>query len=83
VPHPSEPVVQIRIQTVNKEEGPTAIDTLKQACQTLSDHCDVVLEKLEEILPEVKEDRQKIERLLIEDAERDRADEEMEEDGDD
>lgn len=78
VPHPSEPVVQIRVQTVAPkgrpiEEAPTALDALKRACQTLSDQCDIVLEQLEEIMPEVKEDRLKIERLLIQDAERDRA----------
>ena len=78
VPHPSEPVVQIRVQTVappgrpagEAAAAPTALDTLKQACQTLSEQCDIVLEKLEQLLPEVKEDREKIERFLAEDAQR-------------
>jgi DNA-directed RNA polymerase I and III subunit RPAC2 len=72
VPHPSEAVVQIRVQTVpppgrSIEEAPTALETLKVACQTLSDQCDFVLEQLEEILPEAREDRLNIEKLLLED----------------
>ena len=72
VPHPSEPIVQIRIQTVPPRAGqpvseaPTALETLKVACQTLSDQCDIVMEQLEEILPEVQEDRLEMERFLLE-----------------
>ena len=85
VPHPSEPVVQIRVQTVPPkgrpiEEAPTALETLKVACQTLMDQCDIVMQQLEEKLPEVQKDRQKIEQLLVDDAERAQEEEEMEED---
>lgn len=71
VPHPSEPIVQIRIQTVAPRgrpitEAPTALETLKVACQTLSDQCDIVMEQLEELLPEVQEDRLEMERFLLE-----------------
>ena len=78
VPHPSEPVVQIRVQTVppiqatgggSSEQpavAPTAAETLKVACQTLSDQCDIVLERLEELLPEAQEDRIRMEKILLE-----------------
>ena len=70
VPHPAEPVVQIRVQTVaatKGQEAPTAAETLKEACQTLHSQCDIVLEKLEEMLPEVREDRIRMEKILLED----------------
>ena len=82
VPHPSEPVVQIRVQTVAPPGGatpPTAMHTLKVACQTLSEQCDVVLEQLEELLPEIAEDKAKLERFILEDAERAQEEEEDEE----
>jgi DNA-directed RNA polymerases I and III subunit RPAC2 len=63
VPHPSEPIVQIRVQT---SDGSTAASTLKQSCETLVSQCDVALEKLEDILPEVREDRIRMEALLME-----------------
>jgi DNA-directed RNA polymerases I and III subunit RPAC2 len=79
VPHPSEPVVQIRVQTIAApskrnnsaadaaaEPPPTAIETLKLACQTLNDQCDIVLEKLEDLFPEVTEDRIRMEKILLE-----------------
>ena len=71
VPHPSEPVVQIRVQTVAppgapSSEAPTALDTLQKACQTLSAKCDIVMHKSEGILPEVQEDRQHLERFVAE-----------------
>jgi DNA-directed RNA polymerase I and III subunit RPAC2 len=69
VPHPAEPVVQIRVQTVAPRPGqdaPTAADTLKEACQTLHTQCDIVLAKLEEVLPEVRDDRIRMEKLLLE-----------------
>jgi DNA-directed RNA polymerases I and III subunit RPAC2 len=62
VPHPAEPVVQIRIQTSNK----TALEALKTSCQTLMDQCNVVLEKLEDIMPHVRDDRVKMEAKLLE-----------------
>lgn len=65
VPHPAEPVVQIRIQT----NGPTALETLHTACSTLSDQCDVILERLEDLLPHVKEDRIELEAKLMEETE--------------
>ena len=70
VPHPSEPVVHVRVQCRNDNnydidpDAPaplTAIEALKEACQTLSDQCDLVLEKLEEAAPEVAEDRIRME----------------------
>lgn len=69
VPHPSEPVVNIRVQTVPEnpnEAAPTAADTLKEACQTLSDQCDIVLEKVEELFPEARDDRIAIEKIFLE-----------------
>eukprot|EP00957_Ditylum_brightwellii_P014337 1079053-Ditylum_brightwellii.AAC.1 len=62
VPHPSEPVVHIRVQTakpkrprdgdsksMDEDDGEdtrmTAIEALKDACQTLSDQCDFVLDQ--------------------------------------
>lgn len=65
VPHPSEPVVHIRIQT-NKKANITAIDALKEGCATLYDQCGIVLEKLEEVLPETKEDRIRMEKIAAE-----------------
>ncbi|KAL7472498.1 hypothetical protein ACHAXS_012845 [Conticribra weissflogii] len=82
VPHPSEPVVQLRVQTrenlggggnskrvgVDGEGGDgnvplTAIEALKEACMTLSEQCDIVLQKLEVEMPEVREDRERMARL--------------------
>jgi len=54
VPHPSDPVVHIRVQA---NEPTTAISVLQEACKTLSTQCDIVLQKLEELLPEVKQDK--------------------------
>lgn len=67
VPHPSEPVVHLRIQTNkgNDEAEYTAVDALKEACTTLHDQCAHVLEKLEDAMPEVKEDRIKMEDLRL------------------
>uniref|UniRef100_A0A6U4ASV4 DNA-directed RNA polymerase RBP11-like dimerisation domain-containing protein n=1 Tax=Ditylum brightwellii TaxID=49249 RepID=A0A6U4ASV4_9STRA len=80
VPHPSEPVVHIRVQTakpkrprdgdsksMDEDDGEdtrmTAIEALKDACQTLSDQCDFVLDQVEEAMPEVRADRLRIEQL--------------------
>lgn len=54
VPHPSDPVVHIRVQA---NEPTTAVSALQEACETLSKQCDIVLKKLEEKLPEVKQDK--------------------------
>lgn len=59
VPHPSDPVVHIRVQA---NEPTTAVSVLQEACTTLSTQCDIVLQKLEEILPEVKQDRLELEK---------------------
>eukprot|EP00977_Amphora_coffeiformis_P000880 scaffold190_cov171-Amphora_coffeaeformis.AAC.5 len=80
VPHPSEPYVHIRVQTVPpkgrpKEEAPQAIDAFKSACTTLMDECEVVLERLEQIFPEVRADREKMEKLILDDAQREEAEE--------
>jgi len=82
VPHPSEPAVQIRVQTsaavaaVAKNAGikgdsappppPAAIDRLKTACQTLSEQCNIVLDAWEEQFPDVREDRIRMDRILLE-----------------
>jgi len=65
VPHPSEPVVHIRVQT-KKKANITAVDALKEGCATLYDQCSIVLEQLEEVMPETKEDRIRMEKLALE-----------------
>lgn len=74
VPHPSEPVVQIRVQA--KDD---ATERLQTACHTLSEQCNIVLKKLEELLPEVQEDRLRMEKIVLEDA----LEEDQEDDDDD
>uniref|UniRef100_A0A7S2S2T8 DNA-directed RNA polymerase RBP11-like dimerisation domain-containing protein n=1 Tax=Eucampia antarctica TaxID=49252 RepID=A0A7S2S2T8_9STRA len=68
VPHPSEPVVHIRVQTatpiLEEEVQISAIDALKEACETLIEQCELVLEKVEETMPEVREDRIKLEEIV-------------------
>ena len=71
VPHPSEPVVHVRVQTAaGGEEGNssniTAVQAVKEACETLEKQCDFVLEELEKALPEVREDREWMERFQME-----------------
>jgi DNA-directed RNA polymerases I and III subunit RPAC2 len=66
VPHPSEPIMHIRVQT-KPDTGCTAIEALKDACGTLHSQCQLVLERLEELLPEVKEDRLRSEEVLLAD----------------
>mmetsp|Transcript_95296 Transcript_95296/g.275360 ORF Transcript_95296/g.275360 Transcript_95296/m.275360 type:complete len:141 (+) Transcript_95296:151-573(+) len=61
VPHPSDPVVQIRVQA---NPPTTAIAALREGCETLSKQCDIVLEKLEEKLPYVKQDKIEIEEKI-------------------
>lgn len=63
VPHPSEPVVQIRVQA-NKPH--TAIGVLEEAATTLRGQCDVVLEKLAEKFPEIVTDYEETEAKLNE-----------------
>ncbi len=88
VPHPSEPVVHLRVQCRNDNkydidpDAPaplTAIEALKEACQTLSDQCDLVLEKLEEAAPEVAEDRIRMEEAAKEEEDQDIDEDEGEE----
>jgi DNA-directed RNA polymerases I and III subunit RPAC2 len=71
VPHPSEPVVNIRVQTAKGGSNSiSAIEALKEGCATLHQQCAFVLEQLEEVMPEAKEDRIELEeRLAKEDAE--------------
>jgi DNA-directed RNA polymerases I and III subunit RPAC2 len=70
VPHPSEPVVNIRVQTAKGANPISAIEALKEGCATLHEQCAFVLEQLEEVMPEAKEDRIVLEeRLAKEDAE--------------
>ena len=85
VPHPSEPIVHLRIQsnTNTTERQPlTAIEALKEACATLASQCDVVLEKLIDAAPEVKEDCERMERIREEEELRINDDDEEEDDDD-
>lgn len=78
VPHPMDPFINVRVQTVGskskkgdvdfeEEEQPIkAIDALSDACMTLSAQCDFILSKVEEILPEVHEDKLVMENVLAE-----------------
>jgi len=73
VPHPSEPVVHIRVQTAKKSQKteesdrPRAVDLLKEACETLISQCDIVIDQVEELMPAVKQDRITIEDALKQD----------------
>jgi DNA-directed RNA polymerase I and III subunit RPAC2 len=81
VPHPSEPVVHVRVQTAtNGGEGTslTATEAVKEACATLENICDFVMEELEKALPEVREDREWMERLAAEELQQAAEDEEEE-----
>lgn len=107
VPHPSEPIVHLRVQTAKGSAEPgtvrrrrrlpgatddsmdvdeedddrmTAVDALKEACRTLSDQCDFVLGAVEEAIPEVKADRERMEQLAQSGAQNEYDDEEEEED---
>lgn len=68
VPHPSEPVVHVRLQTAKNRNGKDgddgrsrAVDVLKEACETLIAQCDIVIDQVEDLMPEVKQDRINIE----------------------
>lgn len=63
VPHPSEPLVKIRVQA---QEGTPATEVFQTGCRTLHDQCGIVLEKLEALFPNVREDRLKIEKFIME-----------------
>lgn len=96
VPHPSEPAVHIRVQSNehalksnnvdemvddNDDGEPlTAIEALTSAALTLSKQCDLVLKALEVAAPEVKEDRERMERMQ-EEENRKAAEEERETEG--
>jgi len=83
VPHPSEPVVQIRVQTIKKPDGgerKLAIRSLQEACNTLNSQCQHVLDQLEEMIPETKEDRLQDEARVMEEARREAEEDEEEED---
>lgn len=65
----------------NDDGGPlTAIEALKESCETLSNQCDLVLKALESAAPEVKEDRERMERMQ-EEENRKAAEEERETEG--
>jgi DNA-directed RNA polymerase I and III subunit RPAC2 len=74
VPHPSEPVVHIRVQTAKisqkdkESDRPRAVDLLKEACETLVTQCDIVIDQIEGIMPEVEKDRIAIEDALKQDS---------------
>ena len=55
--------MNIRVQA-NKPT--TAVEALQEACETLDGQCDWVLQKLEELVPEVKKDRLQVEAKLRE-----------------
>jgi DNA-directed RNA polymerase I and III subunit RPAC2 len=76
VPHPSEPVVHIRVQTSQRSQM-SAIHALKDSCQTLFEQCEIVLEKIEEVMPETNIDRLEIEKITAAEA---FADQDMEQD---
>jgi DNA-directed RNA polymerase I and III subunit RPAC2 len=61
VPHPAEPIVHIRVQA---HEPTTAVQALQESCETLNKQCEIVLEKLEQKLPEVREDKIQIEEKI-------------------
>lgn len=62
VPHPSEPVVHIRVQTAGDDESrPRAVDVMKEACETLIEQCEMVINEIERKIPEVRQDRLEIE----------------------
>jgi DNA-directed RNA polymerase I and III subunit RPAC2 len=85
VPHPSEPVVQIRVQTVKGKNGAArkpAIAVLQEACTTLNNQCQHVIEELEAMIPEVKTDRLQNEARLREEAQREEEEDDMDEDDD-
>jgi DNA-directed RNA polymerases I and III subunit RPAC2 len=92
VPHPSEPIVQIRIQTKQQQVLPqqqhrqpikiesittnsqnctitTAPQALQESCSTVSKQCDFILNKLEQLIPYVKEDRIQMEQYYLEEDE--------------
>lgn len=97
VPHPSEPIVHLRIQSnINtntkeqlQQQPLTAIEALKEACATLASQCDIVLGKLIDAAPEVKEDCERMERIREEEEQRvndedeDEEDEEVDDNGED
>lgn len=68
VPHPSEPIVQIRVQTDsnNGDDTITATDALIEASETLGDICDFMLQQLESALPDVADDSKRREATLLE-----------------
>ena len=91
VPHPSEPLVHIRVQTAqnSKRRGGMvdpqdnrahATEVLKEACETLISQCDFILEKIEDVMPEVKEDRLNLEKYFETEGNRNYEDEMDEED---
>ncbi|KAL3762768.1 hypothetical protein ACHAW5_000204 [Stephanodiscus triporus] len=114
VPHPSEPVVHVRVQSNTASRGGrggggesaevggrrgmdredveevliddydgrplTAVEALREACATLSSQCDMVLEKLMEAAPEVKEDMERMDRYMEEDRMNEEEEEEEDED---
>mmetsp|Transcript_10991 Transcript_10991/g.18222 ORF Transcript_10991/g.18222 Transcript_10991/m.18222 type:complete len:142 (+) Transcript_10991:164-589(+) len=83
VPHPSEPVVQIRVQTVKSTgaaERKPAILVLQEACNTLNDQCQHVIDELEAMIPDVKADRHQNEERLQEEARREEEEDVMDED---
>ena len=58
----------------------TAIEALKEACATLAGQCDMVLDKLMDAVPEVKEDCERMEKIREEERMND-DDEEEDDDG--
>ena len=74
-------MVHVRVQTATGHEGAalTATEAVKEACTTLENQCDFVLEELEKVLPEVREDREWMEQLAAEELQQAAEEEEDEE----
>mmetsp|Transcript_34289 Transcript_34289/g.39037 ORF Transcript_34289/g.39037 Transcript_34289/m.39037 type:complete len:147 (+) Transcript_34289:161-601(+) len=87
VPHPQDPKVHIRVQTwpnrnrdgTSEYNRKSAAEALQEACTTLDTQCQYVLDKLEEMVPAVKEDSLREEARLVEEARKEEEEDIMEE----
>ena len=74
VPHPSEPIVHIRVQTTDQT---TAVGALQESCETLHEQCEYVLQQLEAKLPEVRKDSEELQKKMEEMLEDEEDDDDM------
>ena len=65
----------------NDDNRVSATEALKEACETLIAQCDLVMDVVEEVLPEVRKDRLVMEDLLQNENDEFGEEEEEEEDG--